>query len=443
MGSCWLVSSCIRFPDIRAVVARKTLKSLKESTFNTIKKVCREWGFKENKHYKINSLEGTLTFWNNSVIILKEMADIPSDPQFERFGSSEYTIAFVDEVSEISERAVEVLFSRLRWRVAETFKTPRMLMTTNPCTTWVRSRFVQDNEGEPVLCNPGEAYLPFSVFDNPDTMFVQTYVAALNKISDPATKERLLWGNWDFVESNESAAYWKFDGNKHLIMGLKEKAYVPLRPVIVSWDFNVSPFMSTLSFQVDYDHKKLYVLEEILGKPEDKENNTPKLAQKICQHYLNEKHAGGLLITGDPAGLARSTQTEEGVNNFTIILKNINNPQLRPQTKLLKKQPPQKTRLEFINALFEGFDGWEILIDMRCRRFTEDLIYQKKNSDGTKNKSKALNAKLGVKCEKYGHLSDCFDYVCVLFLADSWKRFLHMNSSIETSAAPIYGQFSF
>lgn len=46
---------------------------------------------------------------------MKEMADIPSDPNFERFGSSEYTIAMVDEVSEISERAVEVLFSRLRW----------------------------------------------------------------------------------------------------------------------------------------------------------------------------------------------------------------------------------------------------------------------------------------------------------------------------------------
>ena len=46
LGSAWLVSSCMRFQDIRAVVARKQLKSLKESTFNTIKKICREWGLK-------------------------------------------------------------------------------------------------------------------------------------------------------------------------------------------------------------------------------------------------------------------------------------------------------------------------------------------------------------------------------------------------------------
>lgn len=112
IGSVWLVSSCIRFENIRAVVARKTLKSLKESTWNTIKSILKDWGLKEDTNYKINNLEGTLTFWNDSVIIMKEMADIPSDPNFERFGSSEYTIAMVDEVSEISERAVAVFRAR-------------------------------------------------------------------------------------------------------------------------------------------------------------------------------------------------------------------------------------------------------------------------------------------------------------------------------------------
>ncbi len=83
-------------------------------------------------------------------------------------------------------------------------------------------------------------------------------------------------------------------------------------------------------------------------------------------------------ITGDPAGLARSTQTEDGVNNYTIILSNMNNPILRAQKKLLNKQPPQVARLEFINSLFEGYDGWEILIDMRCRKFTEDGVSEEK-----------------------------------------------------------------
>lgn len=435
----------MRFPDIRAVVARKTLKSLKESTFNTIKKVCKEWGLKENEHYKINNLEGTLTFWNDSVILMKEMADNPSDPQFERFGSSEFTICFVDEVSEISERAIEVLFSRLRWRTSETFKTARMLMSTNPCITWVRTRFVQDDEGNPVKCKQGEAYVPFSVFDNPDKKFVQSYVAALNKISDPVTKARLLWGNWDFVDTNEAAAYWNFDGAKHLRSSLRETAYNPLKPIISSWDFNVQPFMSTISLQIDYDLKKVYILDEILGKPAEKTNNTPALSRKVADKYLTEKHLGGLFITGDPAGLARSTQTEEGTNNFTIIMSNLNNPVLRAKKKLLSKQPSQVARLDFINALFNGYDGWEILIDMRCRKLTEDLVYQKKNEDGTKSKAKVTDPKSGVKYEKYGHLSDCLDYALCLFLSDSFGKFNKNGnaSGVTTTITPAYGGFEY
>ena len=289
IGSVWLVSSCLRFGNIRAVVARKTLKSLKESTWNTIKSILKDWGLKEDVNYKINNLEGTLTFWNDSVIIMKEMADIPSDPNFERFGSSEYTIAMGDEVSEISERAVEVLFLRLRWRTHETFKTPRMLLTTNPTINWVRSRFVQDENGEKVVCREGEAYVPFSVFDNPNIAFRQVYEAALNKIRDQATKERLLYGNWDFVEANDMAIYNRFDGAKHLVTGLKESVYDPTKPLITVWDFNVAPQMSVLSAQIDYDNKRVYILEEILGKPEEKENNTPALARKVRMKLYRDK----------------------------------------------------------------------------------------------------------------------------------------------------------
>lgn len=435
----------MRFADIRAVVARKTLKSLKGSTWNTIKKVCKEWGLKEGVHYKINNLDGIMTFWNDSVIIMQEMIDLPSDPNFERFGSSEYTIAFIDEVSEISERAVEVLFSRLRWRTSETFKTARMMMSTNPCITWVRSRFVQNDDGDPIKCREGEAYVPFSVFDNPDKSFVQTYVAALNKITDRATRERLLYGNWDFVDSNMMAAYWNFDGTKHLIEGLREKVYNPMNPIISGWDFNVAPYMSELEFQIDFENKKIYILEETLGKPENKENNTPQLAKKVRDKLLAKQHIGGLVITGDPAGAARSTQTEEGINNYTIIKDNLKNGVWNPNIKLLSKQPPQAPRLEFINALFNGYGGWQIQIDMRCRKFTEDMVYQQKNSDGTKVKKKVLNAKTGGREEKYGHLSDILDYVCVYFLNQEWKRFQNggSNTPITSINSQVYTSFEY
>lgn len=426
------------------MIARKTIKSLKESTFNTLKTVMKQWGLIEGENFKINNLEGVVTFWNGSTILLKELEDLPSDSNFERLGSSEFTISLVDECSEISERAIEVLFSRLRWKTHETFKTPRMLLTTNPSINWVRSRFVQDSDGNPAKLREGEYYVPFSVFDNPNIAFRQIYEAALNKITDPAVKARLLYGNWDYVETNASAAYWNFHGATHLVDGLKEKVYDPLKPLIISFDFNVTPFMSSLVMQVDYENKKLYVIDEILGRPEDKENNTPRLAAKISQKYLTESHLGGIVVTGDPAGLARSTQTEDGVNNYTIILDNIH-PLLRASKKLLSKQPPQKVRLEFINGLFAGEDKWEIQIDMRCRRLTEDFIYQKKREDGTKDKSKITDPKLGVKYEKYGHMSDAFDYAICMLLTKEWGRFQRggENPQICTVNTPVYGTFAY
>ena len=440
IGSVWLVSSCIRFENIRAVVARKTLKSLKESTWNTIKSILKDWGLKEDTNYKINNLEGTLTFWNDSVIIMKEMADIPSDPNFERFGSSEYTIAMVDEVSEISERAVEVLFSRLRWRTHETFKTPRMLLTTNPTINWVRSRFVQDENGDKVICREGEAYIPFSVFDNPNIAFRQVYEAALNKImlvipqmidpsvpigpDDSCNVEVERFGEpWDFVEANDMAIYNSFDGSRHLVTGLKEKAYDPTKPLITVWDFNVAPQMSVLSAQIDYENRKVYILEEILGKPEEKENNTPALARKVRLKLYRDKHIGGVDVTGDPSGLQRSTTNEDGINNYTIITDTFGRGILRPKVKLLRKQPPQATRCEFVNEVFGGYEGWEIQIDIKCRKLTQDLIYQLRNEDGTKSKQKTTDPKTGVKYERYGHLSDCLDYLLCYYLRDSWYKF--------------------
>ena len=444
LGACWLIQSCIKWPEMRMVVARKTLKSLRESTWVTILGILKDWGFIEGENYKINNLTGELIFWNNSKIIMKDLAFQPSDYQYLRFGSMEIDGFFADEVGEVPERGIEILFSRIRHKTHETTIVPKALMSTNPCLGWVRSRFVLDDNGEPVKCRQYEYYCPYNIFDNPNPSFRRQYLQTLSRISNVADRERLMYGNWEYIDTNEAAAYWNFKGEIHLMDNLREKAYNPMKPLVLSWDFNVAPFMSVLAAQIDYENKTVYILEEITGKPEDKENNTPKLADKISAKYLTEGHLGGLIITGDPAGLARSTQTEEGVNNFSIILSHLS-PALHASKKLLTKQPPQKTRLEFINNLFTGYNGWRILIDMRCHKLTEDLIYQKTTVTGEKDKSKITDPKLGVKYEKYGHMSDAFDYILTLFLSDDWKKFNSNGTSGITTfnGTPIYGSFEY
>lgn len=73
-----------------------------------------------------------------------------------------------------------------------------------------------------------------------------------------------------------------------------------------------------------------------MGLPEKKENNTPALARKIQQKLYREKHIGGVDVTGDPAGLQRSTTNEDGTNNYTIITETLGKGVLKPKIKLLK-----------------------------------------------------------------------------------------------------------
>lgn len=102
----WLVSCCIRWPDFRALIARKTIKSLKESSWRSVLHILKLMNLKEDVNYQINNLSGSIRFWNGSILLMQEMADLPSDPQFERFGSLQVSAAGVDEASEISEKAI-------------------------------------------------------------------------------------------------------------------------------------------------------------------------------------------------------------------------------------------------------------------------------------------------------------------------------------------------
>lgn len=437
----WLGMMCIKYEDVHCFIARLTIAAIYKSCVRTMKEVLKSWGLEEEVNYRINSQKNYMIFWNGSLIDFIELSQSSSDLEYSGLGSSEYTCGYFEEISEIPPKGYEVLTSRIRWKVAETTVVPKSLASTNPCLGYVKRRWVKDDDGNPAKLANGDLFIPFSIYDNPSASFRAAYLPNLLRIPDPVTKDRLLNGNWDWVESNDAAAYWGFDGAKQLISGLREKVYDSMRPLILSFDFNVAPYMSCLVCQIDWNNKKFYILEEILGLPSNKENNTPAMAKKIAKKYLTEGHVGGLVITGDPAGAARSTQTEDGVSNYSIIMNELTAPQLHAVKKLLTTQPPQIQRLEFVNKLLENkIDDWEIMIDLRCRRFMEDLTYQRKNADGTKEKKKVMDPDLKVKVERYGHLSDCFDYALCYFLNDKFQKFKRKsaNGGVITSNGNAY-----
>jgi len=174
-------------------MGRAILKSLKESTLLTFFQVCKEFNLKPGVDYKYNAIEGTIKFWNDSSIYLKDLFLYPSDPEFDSLGSTEYTGAFIDEASQITAKAKNIVMSRIRYKLDEFSLVPKLLIASNPAKNFLYFEFYKpDKEG---TIEPYRAFIPALVGDNP---FISKYYIENLKKLDRISKERLLYGNFEY-----------------------------------------------------------------------------------------------------------------------------------------------------------------------------------------------------------------------------------------------------
>lgn len=187
------------YPGTRWVIGRAKLKTLKETTLNSLYTVMSIQGVRAGVHYKFNASSNIFTFANGSEIILKDLFLYPSDPNFDELGSLEITGAFVDEVNQIVEKAWEVLKSRIRYKLDEYGLIPKILGSCNPAKNWVFRRFYKPWEQERKGVGQqhvGRKFIQSLVIDNPNIS--KHYIENLKSLSDIASRERLLHGNWNY-----------------------------------------------------------------------------------------------------------------------------------------------------------------------------------------------------------------------------------------------------
>jgi len=193
LGCIWLIFSCLAYPGTRWLMGRARLKSLKESTFLSFLSVLKDWGLKKDTDWRYNAIEGSVHFTNGSSVYLKDLFLYPTDPEFDSLGSTEYTGAFMDEVSEITEKAKMIVMSRLRFKLNEYDLVPKLLMASNPAKNWAYKEYWRPwTEGK---LESYRKFIPALVGDNP--FMSKYYVENLNKL-DKNSKERLLYGNWNY-----------------------------------------------------------------------------------------------------------------------------------------------------------------------------------------------------------------------------------------------------
>lgn len=198
LGSYWLAKCSLKYPGTRWLMGRAKLKTLKETTLQSFYKVAQLQGLKAGLHYKINGSNAKdnpncIEFYNSSVILLKDLFYYPSDPEFDELGSLEITGAFIDQPEQITEKAWNIVRSRIRHEVASNGLVPKMLGTPNPTKNFIYPKFYKPYKENRL---PGDlAFIQALVTDNPD--IDRHYVENLKKL-DPISRLRLLDGNWEY-----------------------------------------------------------------------------------------------------------------------------------------------------------------------------------------------------------------------------------------------------
>lgn len=203
LGCYWILKNCYKYPGTRWLIGRSKAKTLKETTLNTFFQVAKMQGIKADVDFAYNQQTGVIKFPNGSEILLKDLFLYPSDPDFDELGSLEITGAFVDECNQIVEKAWNIVKSRIRYKLDEYGLIPKILGTCNPSRGWVYYNFYKPYRGG--VLGQTKAFVEALVDDNP---FISQYYKQNLETLDTKSKQRLLFGNWDYLD--ESNALFKY-----------------------------------------------------------------------------------------------------------------------------------------------------------------------------------------------------------------------------------------
>lgn len=273
-------------------MGRAVLKHLKASTLLTLFDLLKSWKLSSNNDYTYNAMDGTIKFFNGSEIFLRELGLDPSDPEFDKLGSTEYTGAFIDECSQVSTKAKNIIMSRLRYKLEEFNIIPKLLMCSNPTKNFLYYEFYKPFKTKELLSY--RKFIPALVQDNP--YISPHYIENLKKL-DRISKERLLFGNWEY--DDDTSKLFEYDNilnmfSNSFVFKENEKKYLSV---------DVARFGNDKIFLVVW--QGLFILQTYVYSKKDTEF-TKKEIERIrliyniprSQVVIDEDGVGGGVVDG-------------------------------------------------------------------------------------------------------------------------------------------------
>ncbi len=195
-GCEWLLIMCQAYPGTKWFIGRNELKRLMASTFITLQKVMKWHGISRDS-WRLDGKYNYIEFSNGSRIDLLDVKNLPSDPQFDRFGSLEYTGGWIEEAGEIHFLAFEVLKSRINRHMNNEYNLfPKLFLTCNPKRNWLYTEFYKPSKRK--VIPKDKCFIESLYKDNKYTS--DSYGESLKQIRNQAMRERLMEGNWEYED---------------------------------------------------------------------------------------------------------------------------------------------------------------------------------------------------------------------------------------------------
>lgn len=196
LGCTWQILRRLKYPGTRGLIGRAKLDTLKKTTVATFLEVANMIGLVAGKDFTYNQQSHIIKFMNGSEIILADLFLYPSDPYMTDLGGLEITDFLIDEAAEVSEKAFNIVSSRVRYKLNEFNLVPKGLITCNPAKNWIYNQFYLPHKNN--VLPEYKAFVQALPGDN--LHLPSAYVQSLSRLPE-VDRKRLLEGDWEYDNS--------------------------------------------------------------------------------------------------------------------------------------------------------------------------------------------------------------------------------------------------
>lgn len=412
-----LLVLCSVFPKSRWCVIRENSEKIRTTTIPSFSKIEASGTLRQSPY--------EYTHPNGSVILFKS-ENYASDKELNWMKGLEVNGFLFEEINECQEATLYKAMERAgSWGVPGRQPFPYILGTCNPTQGWVK-RLVYD----PWKTNDLRSnwlYIPAKITDNIANLD-PVYVEGLKNL--PLYEyEVFVNGNWDIQLKTGGEFFKNFELDQHV----RPLSVDPDKPIHISVDSNVLPYIAVTAWQMDKEGDKWKVAQVHDIPVRDPDNTARKAGLKVGRWLKGINYNQKIFLYGDPTTTARNTIDDDKKTFLDLFIEGIQKSGFGYEKRFFNKAPGVALTGDFINAIYEGkVPSIDLTISEYCKESISDYIETKQDKDGGILKKRITDPKTKQSYEAHGHLSDTKRYFLCKVFEDEFYQFQNRFSTHVT-----------